>query len=128
MESVIVVTPGEYDANFKSRLELIGPVDVMEGGGLVLDDGLSRIYITRNNNATAELEPERLAHIRAMIQIPIFYSVDFTDVALCRRVIEAIADDPNLVVDNDRGVVLPGSRFVELLRSRQDWDWRLDQS
>ena len=34
------------------------------------------------------------------------------------------ADRPDVAVGNDFGTVLPGDRFVALLRERPDWDWR----
>ena len=38
-----------------------------------------------------------------------------------------IADDPDLVVNNDFGTVLPGNQFVERIRWNAGWDWRRDK-
>jgi hypothetical protein len=126
MESVLIAAPREYGAEFKSRLQVIGPVEMAAGDGFVLDDKTSRVYVIRNNAAPEELEPERLERITAVMENPFFYSVEFSDIAFCRRVLEVIADDPGLIVDNDHGVILSGSEFVRLLRSQQGWDWRTD--
>jgi hypothetical protein len=124
MESIMVAAPRQYDDEFRSRLQSLGTVQDAAEGGLVFDDGTSRVYVTRNDFARDELEPEELERLQSMIATPVFYAVDFSDIRLVRKVMEAIADDPDLVVDNDHGVLMPGSEFVELLRRRPDWDWR----
>jgi hypothetical protein len=126
MESVMIVAPRQYDAEIKSRLEAIGPVEVGAEGALVIDNGKSRVFVTRNKAAPDELEPERLERITSIVESPFFYSVDFSDIGLCRTVLEVIADDPDLVVDNDHGVMLTGPEFLRVLRTRQNWDWRID--
>lgn len=124
MESVIIAAPFAYDAELRLRLEQVGPVTIGAAGALVVDDGSSRVYVARNDAVHDEFEPERLALVTSTIPHPIFYSIDFSDIALCRKVLEVIADDPKLLVDNDHGVLLPGSEFVRVLRSQRDWDWR----
>lgn len=57
-----------------------------------------------------------------MVSDPVF--VSFSDVRLARRVLEAIADDPALVVDDDDGRLLPGPEFVHMLREHPEGDWR----
>ncbi len=126
MESVIIAAPFAYDAELKARLERIGSVTTAAEGVLVLDGGSSRVYVSRNHAVYDEFEPERRALITSTIPDPIFYSIDFSDIALCRTVLEVIADDPKLLVDNDHGVLLSGSEFVRVLRSQPDWDWRGD--
>jgi len=126
MESVLIVTPFAYDAEFELRLEQLGPVTTGAEGVLFVEDGRSRVYLFRNDWARDELEPDQLERVRSIFAAPVFYSVDFSDIALCRNVLEAIANDPELLVDNDHGVVLIGPEFLRLLRDRPDWDWRLD--
>jgi hypothetical protein len=126
MESVIIAAPFAYDAQLKVRLERIGPVTTGAGGILVLDDGKSRVYVARNDAVHDEFEPGRLGRVTSTIPDPVFYSIDFSDIALCRRALEVMVDDPKLLVDNDHGVLLPGPEFVRVLRSQHDWDWRVD--
>lgn len=128
MESVIIAAPFGYDEQLKMRLVRVGEATPGAGGVLVIDDGKSRVYVGRNDDLRDEFESDQLELIMSTIPEPTFYSVDFVDIALCRRVLEAIADDPELLVDNDHGVLLTGSEFVRVLRSRSDWDWRLDQA
>jgi hypothetical protein len=92
----------------------------------VIQDAMSRAYVTRNDLVRNELEPEDLRAIAEAIADPTFYTVDFSDIDLCRRNLLAIADDAKLLVDNDHGVRLSGSDFVRVLRSQPDWDWRRD--
>jgi hypothetical protein len=126
MNTVIIAAPFEYDAQLRARLEQIGPVITGADGVLVLDDGASRVYVGRNDAMREEFEPERLGRIASLLPRQVFYSVDFSDIALCRRVLEVMVNDPRLVVDNDHGVVLPGPDFVRVLQSQRDWDWRVN--
>jgi hypothetical protein len=50
--------------------------------------------------------------------------VDYSEVALVKSVVELIADDRGLMVDNDFGTVLPGDEFVARCRFEEGWDWR----
>jgi len=127
METVIIATPHVYDAEFKQRLVGLGTVTTNEDGMIIFDDGQTRVYVLRNDAVRDELEPERLERITSAIAHPVFYAIDFSDIASCRVVLAAIADDPNVQVDNDHGVLLPGSEFVTMLRSQRDWDWRQDE-
>jgi hypothetical protein len=80
----------------------------------------------RRRGVRDELEADEIDSILAAIPVPIFYTLDFSDIGLCRRVLASIADDPRLLVDNDHGVRLFGHEFVRRLRSQPDWDWRRD--
>jgi hypothetical protein len=126
MESVIVVAPNGYDAHLKARLANSWAVVEGAGGAWVIVDGPNRVYVSRNDSVRNEWESERLERITGTIQEPTFYTVDFSDLGLGRRVLSSCVDDPNLLVDNDHGVVLSGSEFVRVLRSQVDWDWRDD--
>jgi len=44
---------------------------------------------------------------------------------LIKKVLEVIADDPEVVVENDFGTALPGNEFVARLRSDPNWEWRV---
>ena len=124
METVIIAAPLAYDLEIKKRLGEVGVVTTTEDGTLVFEDGKSRVYISRNDAVRDEFEPERLGLIVNTIAQPVFYSVDFSDITTCRKVLAAIVDNPSIMVDNDHGVALKGSEFVKLLRSNHEWDWR----
>lgn len=127
MESVIIVAPHDYEAELVARLERLGRLKPAVEGVYVFEDRGSRVYLTRDDGVRNEYEPEKLEAFLKVFPEPIFYGLDFSDIVLCRRALAEIADDSKLLVDNDHGVVLPGSEFVRLLRSRPDWDWRLDR-
>jgi len=127
MDSVIIVAPCAYDARFKERLARGWKVAETACGGSVIEDGGSRVYLSRNDAIAEDLEPEARARIAAATPEPVFYTVDFSDLNLCRRVLLVIADDPRLLIDTDHRVLLPGADFVRVLRSQPDWDWRQDR-
>jgi hypothetical protein len=126
MESVVIVAPHVYDDELRRRLERTWRISEIPRGWVV-EDHDSRVYVVRNDFVAQELEPAELERIAATIPVPVFYTVDFSDIELCRRVLFVVADDPNLLIDNDHGVRLPGSEFVRVLRSQPDWDWRRDR-
>lgn len=119
MESVIIVAPCEYEYELKARLERLGPVMTGAEGVLIVGDGRTHVYVSRGHHVRDELEPEELQHITSVMANPVFYTVDFHDMALCRKVLEAIADDSQLLVDDDHGLVLPGPEFVRHLRAQK---------
>lgn len=126
MDSVILAAPLGYELELASRLSRFGPPIKAEQGVLVVTDGRTRVYVRRDDGAGDDEGSDELRRVASAIVNPIFFTIEFSDVKLCREVLAAIADDLRVVVDNDRGVVLPGSEFVRILRSQPDWDWRLD--
>lgn len=119
MESVIIVAPPDYEAALRKRLQQVHAViSETAAGGIALDGGNSRVYIHRDGVVRDELEPDRLASVDRRIPNPAFYAVDFSDIAFCRLVLEAVADDETVLVDNDHGVVLTGREFIRLMRVR----------
>ena len=124
MEAVIIVTSPGNGIDFMSRLEQAGKVTVEPNGIVVVTSEASRIYVVQDNAVRDEFEPEELRLIAALIQVPIFYLLEFSDLMFCKKVLEIAANDPKLMVDNDHGTILPGNEFVRILRNNQGWDWR----
>lgn len=85
-------------------------VEDTEPHGLVVHGASSRVYL-HLECSSPEGEGEELL-------------VDYSDVELVKQVIEVIADDSDLVVDNDFGTVLPGDGFVARIRTDKSWNWR----
>jgi hypothetical protein len=127
MESVIIAAPAPYDDQFRARLEQIGPLVLEAAETLVVERQATRVYVRRDDSIAGDMEPEQLAAVVSRIPEPVFYAVDFSDLFLCKQVLELIADDPSLIVDNDYGVILPGPEFVDRLRRDETWDWRADR-
>jgi len=50
--------------------------------------------------------------------------VDYSDVALAKSVVEKIADDSDVTVDNGFGTILPGNEFVARIQTEKGWNWR----
>jgi hypothetical protein len=95
-------------------------------GGWVKEDSRGRLYVSLDQWTEGELGMERLTWIREKIADPIFYGLDFSDMRLCREIIQAIADDPRILVDNDHGTIVSGSEFVRRVRHMPEWDWRME--
>jgi hypothetical protein len=124
MESVILIARRSYDPGFREKIPSAFKILEVGGGTTAVTDGATRIYICRNDSVRDELEPDELDNIASKISHPIFYTVDFSDISFCRTLLFNIADDPELLVDDDHGPLLPGPEFVQILRNNPMWDWR----
>lgn len=126
MESVIIAASASYEPELWARLIRMGASRAGQEKRLVLDAGTSRIFVTRDGSALDEMEPEHFSRIAAAIDSPVLYSVDFTDIELCKRLLLDVLDYPGLLVDNDHGLLVTGEEFVQILRRHADWDWRTE--
>lgn len=50
--------------------------------------------------------------------------LDYSDLDFAKRVLEKIANDSAITVDNDFGTILAGDQFVARCKSEGGWDWR----
>jgi hypothetical protein len=126
MDSVIIAAPHDYDLELRKRLSAQWTVVDGIDGTLIVDDGTSRVYVSRRDSLKEEMEPERLQKIISLTPVPVFYTADYSDWALVRRVLLSLVDDPKLIVDDDHDCILSGPEFTHLLRSRTDCYWRQD--
>ena len=115
METVFI-DPGSAIplADLQALLARHWPVEQTRSGALVIQEGGTRLYAYHDPPEG----PERLGRL----------GLDYSSLALLRKVLALVADRPDVAVDNDFGTVLPGDRFVALLRERPDWDWRREPS
>lgn len=52
--------------------------------------------------------------------------VDYFDIKLTKKLVEAIVDDHACIVDCDFNTVISGDEFVARCKSDMAWDWRAD--
>jgi hypothetical protein len=97
--------------SFRSRLALHWPLLRTPPDRLAVEQSNSRVYIHHPKMNSGETDAKSLL-------------VDYSSVELVKRVIEAIGDDQQLLIDNDFNTVLPGDQFVARLRANKEWDWR----
>ena len=124
MESVIIVTPYNFDEIFKARIPRKYNVEKGALGNLVISDGWTRLWLSQDESILNTLDDAGLEKVINMFRDPIFYTLDFSDIKFCREVLLAIVDDPAILVDNDHGVMMSGPEFVHFLCGKPDWDWR----
>lgn len=121
---MIIIAPRGWEATLRARLETLGLLATGAEGVFVVERGGARIYVSHNDWVEDEYEPAELERIRGATHDPVFYALDFSDLALCKEVLETLAD-ASVRVDNDAGLCLPGSEFLQHLRDHPTWDWRL---
>jgi hypothetical protein len=127
MNSVIIVTHRDFDFGALRRaIPDNYEVDDAANGCIVIEREGQRLYLGPDPHIPDELEPEEALRIFSMIPDAKFYTLDYSDISLCKDLLNAMVDRPDVLVDNNHGVLLPGPEFLQLLRSRPDWDWRLD--
>jgi hypothetical protein len=88
--------------------------NLVEGGPgrVVIEEINGRVYIYHPKLDSGEIASNHLY-------------LDYSSVDLVKRVVQVIADDPEVTVENDFGTALPGDQFVARLKSDRSWDWRL---
>jgi hypothetical protein len=82
----------------------------------LMEEGVSRslIYLHLYNP-----QPESTTRFHGL-------HIDYSNHELAKQIVELIADDPLLIVDNDFGTVLSGNAFVARIRADRTWNWRND--
>ena len=126
MEAVIIVAPRNYGSVLQSRIPKCYDVTRRADGSIIVDDGSTRIYVIQHDSIPHDFDANELKAVQAVVEDPQFFAVEFSDIEFCRKFLVVIADDSRLIVDNDHGVLLRGSEFAQVLRSRSDWDWRVE--
>lgn len=126
METVVLITRSDAVPNLRQRIPATFNVSSVTTAGMVIEDGRTRIYLNRNDDIRNEFETARLERIVALVANPAFFTIDFSDIEFCRKLLLAIGDDPTVLLDNDHGLLLPGPDFVSALRYSPGWDWRVE--
>ena len=128
MQGIVLIAPrGTTVSEFADVLRKEKyTVEVRSPEDLFLESGSRRIYIYSEDVDTDldEYNRDEQTAILTIISNPIFYSVDFSDLAFLKEVLCKIAARPDLIIDNDHGNILRGTDFVRRLQENPDWDWR----
>ena len=111
METIAIKSHKPFSLDhLKDTLSKHWPVEISAHGALVVHGADSRAYVEPG----AESENDDLFELQ----------INYSDVELAKAVLRDIADDPELIVDNDFDTVLTGSEFVARCKAEPDWDWR----
>ena len=126
MESVILAVPRALQTAFVSRIQATLAVTQFANSAVIsiATDG-TRAYIVEDSSIATDYDPEELCQISNHVADPVFYTIEFSDIGMCRKILLLIADDPAIIVDNDHGILLSGKEFVMRIRTKPDWDWRI---
>jgi hypothetical protein len=126
MESVVIVAPKVV--TLESLIACVPTgfrVENVDDRRYLVTSGASRMYVDIDPYVEGEMEPGERAWILSRIPDPIYFVLNYSDIELCKRLLVALVDRSDVLVDNDHGVVCTGSEFVSLLEARPTWDWRI---
>jgi hypothetical protein len=126
VNSVIIVAPYQYDAEWQSRITSVATATIDAAGMIFVENEGSRLYIQRDDQVWTELEPHEIPLYNAVGDEPTIYAVSFIGIELCKKVLIGIADDSRLVIDDNCGLILPGDIFIRRLRDQPHWNWLED--
>jgi hypothetical protein len=111
METISLKADKElHIGTMEDSLRQLFKVENGSDGGLTVHDAGSRVYLYYGSDYGSK-------------DGTIF--LDYSSIDLVKRVIKIIANDPEIVIDNDFGTALPGNVFVERIIADPGWDWRL---
>lgn len=105
MDTIEVSSETEIDLReIVARLSPQYPIEKTASDGFALHGSGTRLYFSMEDKNTL--------------------FIDYSEVALVKRVIASFCDRSDWTVDNDFGTVLRGDAFVDRLRTQPDWNWR----
>jgi hypothetical protein len=128
MRDIVLIAPAEYGLNtIKSKLP--------EGCSSVINEEEGRLVVKINNSenvvefarddSVSEYydEPEEINALAAVGASPRFFLVHFKDIEQLKLVLLAVANRPDVIIDNDFGLIELGDKFAERCKASPGWDW-----
>ncbi len=111
METLLIKSNGAFSlGRLQELLVRSWPVEETPGETLVVHGANTRAYLHLGLESKDGKEFTLL--------------MDYSDVELAKGILEQIANDSTVTVDNDFGTVLPGDEFVARCKSEPHWNWR----
>jgi hypothetical protein len=112
METLCIASEKPFSMTLvKNALSRNWRVETSPSDTVVVHSAQSRVYLYPDGQEERDEMTHRLL-------------LDYSDVELAKSILEKIADDSTLTVDNDFGTVLPGNEFVARCKAEKAWDWR----
>jgi len=96
-------------ADLHAKISPLWPVEPSDDDSLVVQGASTRAYLYSSAPVGSNL-----------FEI----SLDYSDVELAKSLLEIVADDADITVDNDFGTILPGNEFLSRCKTEKGWDWR----
>jgi hypothetical protein len=126
LESVVIVVPSCCNEEFRQRLSCESGFTQTSPLSWCHESKERRVYISLDSLVESEFSSEQLDFINNKVSSPVFYCVDFSDIEICKIVIQKIANDEKIFIDNDHGLVLSGSEYIRRMKLQPSWDWRIE--
>ena len=79
--------------------------------------GASHVIIDADDSIGDDYDSDDLAAVRRVLPDPTFFMFESNDIQFGARVLGALIDARDVVVDDDHGNIVPGAEFARRLRS-----------
>jgi hypothetical protein len=66
---------------------------------------------------------KEMKKIKQEILSPRFYLIHFKEIEGINKIIKYLADQNDVLIDNDFGLVTTGKKFIKILAEKPGWDW-----
>lgn len=84
------------------------------------------IDIEKAEGVSAYYDDEEGEVFKDKILEPEFYIIRFKNIEFLKFVLLRSLDRSDIYLDNDFGLILPGAKFLAMIKQRPGWDWALD--
>lgn len=127
MRSVGLITdPSVTLESFRAALErefAVTITEVITGVlTLVIRDGRAYALLDALGDGPEQYEEYEAGELSVVgLDRMTFFDLRYRSIAFLKRVLQAVADDPRVWVDNDNGMILTGPELVARLRREPEW-------
>jgi hypothetical protein len=123
MENVVIISSKELDLDDL----LVGYSDMgtrryrMNSDRLVVHGSWGYFALSIDRFIVDEYEPPELEALRARIEHPNFYSLEFRTMEAVAQAVLGLPRDHGILIDNDHGMVFTLGEVIERIKKGQDW-------
>ncbi|MFC4158777.1 hypothetical protein [Chitinimonas lacunae] len=81
------------------------------------------LQFQRNDSIANYYDDEEGDVFKGSINKPVYFILNFQDLSFAKQILLLALDRADLYLDNDMGLILPGDKFIKVVKESPDWDW-----
>lgn len=126
MQTVIMIRDGREDAEgLLDRLSSSFRIEEQPDGRYFISGKESHGWLGRDDEIIEDYDEDELAVVRRHVAQPVAFVLEFSDLDFGKQLLAALVSGEPCLVDNNHGDILRGQDFLDQLRERPSWDWRV---